>query len=181
MQCFALTAILSVVWVIIGYSLAFNSNGMEAGLTNLNSFIGGLGTAFLSGVTADSLSGTIPETVFITFQMTFFIITPALIVGAFAERMKFSAVLLFSVLWGIFVYAPICHMTWGGDGSFFGDMGVLDFAGWTCCTHQRGCRSTRRVYCHWQTPGLSRRSNIASQPQPYGRWRVHAVGRLVRL
>ena len=129
MQCFALTAILSVVWVIIGYSLAFNSNGMEAGLTNLNSFIGGLGTAFLSGVTADSLSGTIPETVFITFQMTFFIITPALIVGAFAERMKFSAVLLFSVLWGIFVYAPICHMTWGGDGSFFGDMGVLDFAG----------------------------------------------------
>ncbi len=129
MQCFALTAILSVVWVIIGYSLAFNSNGMEAGLTNLNSFIGGLGTAFLSGVTADSLSGTIPETVFITFQMTFFIITPALIVGAFAERMKFSAVLLFSVLWGILVYAPICHMTWGGDGSFFGDMGVLDFAG----------------------------------------------------
>ncbi len=129
MQCFALTAILSVVWVIIGYSLAFNANGMEAGLTNLNSFIGGLGTAFLSGVTADSLSGTIPETVFITFQMTFFIITPALIVGAFAERMKFSAVLLFSVLWGILVYAPICHMTWGGDGSFFGDMGVLDFAG----------------------------------------------------
>ena len=129
MQCFALTAILSVVWVIIGYSLAFNANGMEAGLTNLNSFIGGLGTAFLSGVTADSLSGTIPETVFITFQMTFFIITPALIVGAFAERMKFSAVLLFSVLWSILVYAPICHMTWGGDGSFFGDMGVLDFAG----------------------------------------------------
>ena len=129
MQCFALTAILSVVWVIIGYSLAFNTNGMTAGTTNFNSFIGGLGTAFLSGVTADSLSGTIPETVFITFQMTFFIITPALIVGAFAERMKFSAVLLFSVLWGILVYAPICHMTWGGDGSFFGDMGVLDFAG----------------------------------------------------
>lgn len=129
MQCFALTAILSVVWVIIGYSLAFNGNGMTAGTTNLNSFIGGLGTAFLSGVTADSLSGTIPETVFITFQMTFFIITPALIVGAFAERMKFSAVLLFSVLWSIVVYAPICHMTWGGDGSFFGDMGVLDFAG----------------------------------------------------
>ena len=129
MQCFALTAVLSVVWVIIGYSLAFNSNGMEAGSTNINSFVGGLGTAFLSGVTADSLSGTIPETVFITFQMTFFIITPALIVGAFAERMKFSAVLLFSVLWGILVYAPICHMTWGGDGSFFGDMGVLDFAG----------------------------------------------------
>ena len=129
MQCFALTALMSVLWVVIGYSLAFNPSGMEAGTTNLNSFIGGLGGMFLSGVTADSVSGTIPETVFITFQMTFFIITPALIIGAFAERMKFSAVLLFSVLWNILVYAPICHMTWGGEGSFFGDMGVLDFAG----------------------------------------------------
>ncbi len=129
MQCFALTALLSVVWIILGYSLAFNTDGMKAGITNFNSFFGGLGTVFLSGVTADSLSGTIPETVFITFQMTFFIITPALIVGAFAERMKFSAMILFSILWSILVYAPICHMTWGGDGSFFGDMGVLDFAG----------------------------------------------------
>ena len=99
MQCFALTAILSVVWVIIGYSLAFNTNGMTAGTTNLNSFIGGLGTAFLSGVTADSLSGTIPETVFITFQMTFFIITPALIVGAFARTHEiFSRTLILRAL-----------------------------------------------------------------------------------
>ncbi len=131
MQCFALTAIMTLVWVIIGYSLAFNTDGMEAGVTNINSFVGGLGTMFLSGVTASSLSGTIPETVFITFQMTFAIITPALIVGAFAERMKFSAMILFSILWSIVVYAPICHMAWSGDGSFFGDMGVLDFAGGT--------------------------------------------------
>ncbi|MDE2955271.1 MAG: ammonium transporter, partial [Gemmatimonadota bacterium] len=131
MQCFALTAIMTLVWVIIGYSLAFNTDGMEGGVTNINSFVGGLGTMFLSGVTASSLSGTIPETVFITFQMTFAIITPALIVGAFAERMKFSAMILFSILWSIVVYAPICHMAWSGDGSFFGDMGVLDFAGGT--------------------------------------------------
>ena len=131
MQCFALTAIMTLVWVIIGYSLAFNTDGMEAGVTNISSFVGGLGTMFLSGVTADSLSGTIPETVFITFQMTFAIITPALIVGAFAERMKFSAMIVFSILWSIIVYAPICHMAWSGDGSFFGDMGVLDFAGGT--------------------------------------------------
>ena len=131
MQCFALTAIMTLVWVIIGYSLAFNTDGMEAGTTNINSFVGGLGTMFLSGVTASSLSGTIPETVFITFQMTFAIITPALIVGAFAERMKFSAMIVFSILWSIIVYAPICHMAWSGDGAFFGDMGVLDFAGGT--------------------------------------------------
>ncbi len=131
MQCFALTAIMTLVWVIIGYSLAFNTDGMEAGKLNLNSFVGGLGTMFLSGVTASSLSGTIPETVFITFQMTFAIITPALIVGAFAERVKFSAMIAFSVLWSIVVYAPICHMAWSGEGSFFGDMGVLDFAGGT--------------------------------------------------
>jgi Amt family ammonium transporter len=131
MQCFALTAIMTLVWVVIGYSLAFNTSGMEAGVTNIHSFVGGLGTMFLSGVTADSLTGTIPETVFITFQMTFAIITPALICGAFAERMKFSAMILFSVAWSIIVYAPICHMAWSGDGAFFWDMGVLDFAGGT--------------------------------------------------
>ena len=131
MQCFALTAIMTLVWVIIGYSLAFNTSGMEAGVTNIHSFVGGLGTMFLSGVTIDSLTGTIPETVFITFQMTFAIITPALICGAFAERMKFSAMILFSVAWSIIVYAPICHMAWSGDGAFFWDMGVLDFAGGT--------------------------------------------------
>jgi len=97
----------------------------------LNSFVGGLGKLFLSGVGADSMTGTIPETVFITFQMTFAIITPALIAGAFAERMKFSAMLLFSVMWSTIVYAPVCHMAWSGPGAFFWDLGVLDFAGGT--------------------------------------------------
>ena len=132
MQCFTMAGVISILWVIYGYSLAFDTGGMAAGELNFNSFVGGLGKSFLSGVTAASLSGSIPETVFITFQMTFAIITPALIVGAFAERMKFSAMLLFSVLWFTFVYAPVCHMAWSGDGSFFGDhLQALDFAGGT--------------------------------------------------
>ena len=130
MQCFALTGLITIIWVICGYSLAFNTAGMEAGKITLGSFVGGLGTMFLRGVGVDSLSGTIPETVFITFQLTFAIITPALIAGAFAERMKFSAMLIFSILWSIIVYAPLCHMAWSGDGSLFGDIiGALDFAG----------------------------------------------------
>ncbi len=132
MQCFALTGLITIVWVICGYSLAFNTAGMEAGKITLTSFVGGLGTMFLRGIGVDTLSGTIPETVFITFQLTFAIITPALIAGAFAERMKFSAMLIFSVLWSIIVYAPLCHMAWSGDGSLFGDIiGALDFAGGT--------------------------------------------------
>ena len=130
MQCFALTGLITILWVICGYSLAFNTAGMEAGKITLGSFVGGLGTMFLRGVGVDSLTGTIPETVFITFQLTFAIITPALIAGAFAERMKFSAMLIFSILWSIIVYAPLCHMAWSGDGSLFGDIiGALDFAG----------------------------------------------------
>ncbi len=130
MQCFALTGLITILWIICGYSLAFNTVGMEAGKVTLNSFVGGLGTMFLRGVGVDSLSGTIPETVFVTFQLTFAIITPALIAGAFAERMKFSAMLIFSVLWSVIVYAPLCHMAWAGDGSLFGDIiGALDFAG----------------------------------------------------
>ncbi|MFA6111332.1 MAG: ammonia channel protein, partial [Candidatus Latescibacterota bacterium] len=131
MQCFALAAMVTVIWVVVGYSLAFDTTGMAAGSTGLHSFVGGFGRAFLAGMTPDSLTGTIPETVFSTFQLTFAIITPALIAGAFAERMKFSAMLLFSCLWSLLVYAPICHMAWSGPGSFFGDLGVLDFAGGT--------------------------------------------------
>ena len=132
MQCFAITGIITIVWVLWGYSLAFDTTGMVAGEQNFSSYVGGLGLAFLSGVTSSSMSGTIPETVFITFQMTFAIITPALIVGAFAERMKFSAMVLFSIIWSTVVYAPICHMAWSGDGSLFGDLwGALDFAGGT--------------------------------------------------
>ena len=131
MQCFALTGLITILWVLFGYSLAFDTTGMQAGVTNIHSFVGGLSKAFASGITADSLSGTIPETVFLTFQMTFAIITPALMVGAFAERMKFSAMVVFMAAWSLLVYAPICHMTWAGDGSFFGDLGILDFAGGT--------------------------------------------------
>ncbi len=129
MQCFALTGIITVVWIVCGYSLAFNTAGMEAGKITFNSFVGGLGTIFLKGVSLKSESGTIPETVFVVFQMTFAIITPALIVGAFAERMKFSAMLIFSVIWSIIVYAPICHMAWSGEGALFHTIGALDFAG----------------------------------------------------
>ncbi|MCP9340835.1 ammonium transporter [Stutzerimonas xanthomarina] len=131
MQCFAITSLMSILWMVYGYSLAFDTTGMEAGVTNLNSFVGGLGRAFLSGLTPDSLTGTVPESVFITFQMTFAIITPALIVGAFAERMKFSAMLVFMGVWFTLVYAPIAHMVWGGDGGLLWDWGVLDFAGGT--------------------------------------------------
>jgi Amt family ammonium transporter len=131
MQCFAITSLITVLWTVYGYSLAFDTTGMEKGVTNIASFIGGLGKAFLSGVGRDSLTLAIPETVFMTFQMTFAIITPALIVGAFAERMKFSAMLLFMALWFTFVYAPIAHMVWSGDGALMWDWGVLDFAGGT--------------------------------------------------
>ncbi len=121
MQCFAITALMTVLWVVYGYSIAFGGEG---------AFWGGLDKMFLKGVTVDSLSGTIPETVFMTFQMTFAVITPALIVGAFAERMKFSAMLIFMAIWLTVVYAPITHWVWGDGGWLAGD-GILDFAGGT--------------------------------------------------
>ncbi|MBA4147781.1 MAG: ammonium transporter [Verrucomicrobia bacterium] len=130
-QCFAVASVVTVLWVLYGYSVAFSSAGMEEGVVNFHSFFGGLDKAFLKGVTVDSLTDTIPEMVFITFQMTFAIITPALIVGAFAERMKFSAMLLFSVVWFTLSYLPLCHMAWGGAGALFDNWGVIDFAGGT--------------------------------------------------
>jgi len=129
MQCFAITAIISILWTIYGYTIAFDSTGMEKDVRGLHSFIGGFSKVFMKGVDANSVSGTIPEPLFFLFQMTFAIITPGLIVGAFAERMKFSAMLIFSALWFTFAYLPVCHMIWGGDGAFFADMGVIDFAG----------------------------------------------------
>jgi len=131
MQCFAITSLVTLLWYLYGYSMAFDTTGMTKGVTNLYSFVGGFGKAMLSGLTKDSLTGGIPESVFITFQMTFAIITPALIVGAFAERMKFSAMLIFMGLWVTLVYFPICHMAWSGDGALYWDWGVLDFAGGT--------------------------------------------------
>ncbi|WP_296806297.1 ammonium transporter [Thiocapsa sp.] len=131
MQCFAIAALMTVLWVLYGYSLAFSTQGMEQGAININTFIGGLDKVLLGGVTRESLTAAIPETVFATFQMTFAIITPALIVGAFAERMKFSALLWFMGIWFTVVYLPIAHMVWGGDGALMWDWGVLDFAGGT--------------------------------------------------
>jgi Amt family ammonium transporter len=131
MQCFAITGLMTVLWTVYGYSLAFDTTGMEAGVLNFNSFVGGFDKFMLSGITLDSLVATIPESVFVTFQMTFAIITPALIVGAFAERMKFSALLIFMALWFTVCYVPMVHMVWAGDGALMWDWGVLDFAGGT--------------------------------------------------
>ena len=123
MQCFSLACLVSIMWVAFLYSLAFGDGG------SLNSYIGGFDNSFLAGLSASSMSGDIPETVFVMFQLTFAIITPALIVGGFAERMKFSSMFIFSFVWMILVYAPICHMVWGGG--FLGEMGLMDFAGGT--------------------------------------------------
>ncbi len=131
MQCFAIAGLITVLWVVYGYSLAFSTQGMEEGVVNLASFIGGLDKAMLAGVTRDSLVLAIPESLFAMFQLTFAIITPALIVGAFAERIRFAALLVFSALWFTFAYLPIAHMTWAGVGGLFWDWGVLDFAGGT--------------------------------------------------
>ncbi|MFN3349715.1 ammonium transporter [Pseudorhodoplanes sp.] len=124
MQSFAICCLMSVLWMVCGYSLALTEN--EGGM---NAYIGGLSKIMLSGVTNDSLNGTIPEWVFIMFQMTFAIITPALITGAFAERMKFSAMMWFMGLWLLLVYVPVAHWVWGGG--FLATAGVLDFAGGT--------------------------------------------------
>jgi Amt family ammonium transporter len=124
-QCFALAGVMSLLWVLYGYSLAFGNGGQWQWV------IGNLDKALLKGVTVASVSGTIPESLFLAFQMTFAIITPALVVGAFAERMKFKSMLLFSIIWFTLSYLPICHMAWAGEGALFHSWGVLDFAGGT--------------------------------------------------
>jgi len=118
MHHFAIAALMSVLWVIAGYSLAFSGDG---------AWVGDLANSFMSNITLDSASGTIPESVFAAFQMTFAIITPALIIGAYVERMKFAAILLFSAIWLLTVYAPVTHWVWGGG--IMAEWGVLDFAG----------------------------------------------------
>lgn len=123
MQCFTICCLMSLLWLVVGYSLAFGDGG------SLNQFIGGLGNFLMGGIQEETLSGSIPESNFALFQMTFAVITPALIVGGFAERMRFSAVILFSAAWLLLVYAPVCHWVWGGG--FLADMGLMDFAGGT--------------------------------------------------
>ncbi len=123
MQCFVIACVVSILWVVYGYSLSFGDGG------SMNAWIGGLDNAFLANVSRESLVGTLPESVFVMFQMTFAIITPALIIGGFAERMKFSAMLIFSVIWVTVVYFPVCHWVWGGG--WLAEKGLLDFAGGT--------------------------------------------------
>lgn len=123
MQCFAITCIVTILWVIGGYSLAFSDGGA------MNDWIGGTSNFFLANVTRDAVNGTIPDSVFSMFQLTFAIITPALVIGGFAERMRFSAMLIFSIFWFLLVYLPICHWVWGGG--WLAQMGLLDFAGGT--------------------------------------------------
>ncbi len=120
MQCFTIACAMSLLWFVAGYSLAFSGDG---------AFIGNLDKAFLQGMSFDSVQGTIPESVFVVFQMTFIMITPALFVGGFAERMNFGAMLVFSILWSLLVYVPICHWVWGGG--WLAEKGLLDFAGGT--------------------------------------------------
>jgi Amt family ammonium transporter len=127
-QSFAITCLISVLWLVVGYTLSFTANPSDG----MNKYIGGMGSAMMHGMSmtsTNSLAATIPESVFMMFQMTFAIITPALICGAYAERMKFSALLLFTTLWSLLVYVPIAHMVWGGG--ILGGLGVLDFAGGT--------------------------------------------------
>jgi len=123
MQCFAIACAASLVWLVVGYSLAFTDGGSS------NAWIGGLSNVMFSNITKDSISGSIPESSFALFQMTFAIITPALIVGGFAERIKFSSMLVFSMVWLLLVYVPICHWVWGGG--WLMQKGLLDFAGGT--------------------------------------------------
>ena len=120
MQCFGIACAASVLWYLFGYSIAFDDG---------SGWFGGLGKMALAGVGEDSLSGTLPETAFVMFQMTFAIITPALIIGGFAERTRFAAVMLFSAIWLLVVYAPVTHWVWGGG--WLGKIGLLDFAGGT--------------------------------------------------
>jgi Amt family ammonium transporter len=121
MQCFSIACLVTLAWVAVGYSLAFGDGG------SANAWIGGLGKAFLAGVDVKALSGSIPETVFAMFQLTFAIITPALVIGAYAERVRFGGMLMFSLLWLLLVYCPVAHWVWGGG--WLQQMGVMDFAG----------------------------------------------------
>ena len=120
MQCFVIACVVTIIWVVYGYTLAFSEG---------NQWVGGLSNLFLAEVTRGSMSGTLPETVFVMFQLTFAIITPAPVVGGFAERMKFSSMLVFSIFWVSLVYFPVCHWVWGGG--WLGEKGLLDFAGGT--------------------------------------------------
>lgn len=156
MQCLTIACLMSILWVVVGYSIAFgDGNGAAEGTGQI---WGGLSKAFLGGVETNSVSGTIPESVFIMFQMTFAVITPALIVGAFAERVNFAAVLAFCAFWLVIVYAPVAHWVWGGG--WLQDMGVADFAGGLVVHATAGISSLIFVFM------LGKRTNFPSELRP---------------
>jgi len=162
MQCFAIACVMSILWVVCGYSLAFGESSMGG-------LIGSFSVAWLSGITFDTLSSVlpnIPESVFVMFQMTFAIITPALIVGAFAERMRFSAMLLFTSLWLLVVYAPVAHWIWGGG--WLSEMGFRDFAGRRCRSRHGRIRCARCRAGHGESTRVSRYAHAAAQPDDVG-------------
>ena len=176
MQCFATTCIVTVLWMVIGYSWAFTDGG------GMQKYLGGMSQFMLKGMTLDSTNGlaaTIPESVFMTFQMTFAIITPALIVGAFADRMKFSALVLFMSLWLLVVYAPIAHWVWGGG--FLGGAGVLDFAGGTVVHINAGIAGLVTALYLGKRTGYGTENMAPQQPRLQPDRRLPSVGRLVRL
>ena len=148
-QCFGIACIASIVWIVCGYSIAFNGDG---------EYFGNLDKLFLNGVSLDSLSGDIPETLFVMFQMTFAIITPALVVGAYVERIKFISVMMITILWLIIVYAPVTHWIWGGG--WLANMGVLDFAGGLVVHTTAGVSALVIVYY------LGSRNGFPNQVQP---------------
>ncbi|MBI3937646.1 MAG: ammonium transporter [Betaproteobacteria bacterium] len=152
MHCFAITCMVSIAWVVVAYSLAFGDGGA------FNQWLGGLGKSFLSGIGVNTLKGSIPETVFAMFQLTFAIITPALVVGGYAERVKFSGMLLFSLLWLLFVYVPIAHWVWG-EG-WLKKMGLMDFAGGTVVHLNAGIASLVAALA------LGRRQGFPGTPMP---------------
>ena len=154
MQCFALAALMSLVWFVAGYTLAFGSGGVEQG-----PWLGDLGNLFLAGISLDGVNGSIPDSLFVMFQMTFAIITPALIVGGFAERMRFSAMLVFCVAWVLLVYAPICHWVWGGG--WISELGALDFAGGTVVHVSAGVSAVAAALV------LGRRKEDSDEPKPH--------------
>ncbi|KAG1658063.1 Ammonia channel [Nymphon striatum] len=170
MQCFAIAGIASIFWLVIGYSLAFDEG---------NPYFGGFSKVLFAGVTEDAMSGDIPESLFALFQMTFAVITPALIIGGFAERTKFSAVLLFTIFWLILVYAPITHWVWGGG--WLQEMGLLDFAGGTVVHITAGVAALVAAIV------IGPRRKFGKSPTPphnmtmtcYGSWYV--MGWMVRL
>ncbi len=173
MQCFAISCVVSVLWLIGGYGLAFSDGG------SLQPFIGSFSKVWFTGVGRDALSGSVPEAAFLMFQLTFAIITPALVIGGFAERMRFSAVLWFTVVWFVLVYLPVCHWVWGGG--WLAKLGVIDFAGGIVVHVNAGVAALVAALVLTRAERLSARRHASAQHAADRDGRGHALGWLVRI